>query len=312
MSSDVFFLEPMKSINVNGDVWYKNIGFIGKGGNGTTFLALCTGGAHKGQIFALKFLHRMSSPERIERFQKEVQFLKTNDHPCILKHFDSGVFYERPFVAMSYIPNTLAEEMKKGIPIGRGLIYATQLLSAISYLHSQNIMHRDIKPQNIFINNNNAILGDFGLIKKLEADDTATVKQGDQALVIEVLDPMQKDIEGYIAMPQFYRTPELVAYAKQEGELHLHSDIFQLGLVFAQIFSGWNPLKPTTNLLDPIELFQVAKIDGKFGGRIASIIKQMLNMDPNLRPSSKRLLDDFTGVFLDFASARYELDGEMY
>lgn len=309
MERENFYLPPQKSIKANSGNWYKNIGYIGKGGNGTTFLVMCTDGENRGQIFALKVLHQVSSTQRIDRFMQEIDFLKGNRHPCILQHFDNGVYLDHPFLVMTYIPHTLGDELKKGIPFGHGVIYATQLLSALAYLHSKNVIHRDIKPQNIFINNCNAILGDFGLIKKLEEDQS---DDDEFKAICNAKIETKEDFNGYIAMPQYYRTPELVGYAKNECQLHLKSDIFQLGLVLAQVFTGKNPLLPSNDMLDAIKLNPISKINCSYGGWLASTLKKMLDMNPNKRPSAETLLDDFTGIFAKYSEKRMALDGQMF
>ena len=98
-------------------------------------------------------------------------------------------------------------------------------------LQKKNIIRRDIKPNNIFISNNNAILGDFGLIKELNQDEQR-IMDDDINLINETI---INNEEGYAAMARYYRTPELVNYANHKDELHIESDVFQLGLVLAKL-----------------------------------------------------------------------------
>src|SRR5262249_55445475 len=77
-------------------------------------------------------------------------------------------------------------------------------------------------------------------------------------------------------MPKWYRTPDLVAYAQGKAPLTCSSDVFQLGLVSAQLFSGRNPLKAAAKFLDPVELEQVEAIPGSIGSVIKDGIEGML------------------------------------
>lgn len=298
MNNDSIYIEPFKSIRA-GNNYYRNLQFLGKGGNGTAFLVSCTGGQYKGEIFAMKVFHKISSIERRTRFLNEVKFMKEQYHPSIMRQYDEGTYLERPFVIVEYLPNTLANEIKKEtIGIGKGITYAMQLLSAVKHLSNKSIIHRDIKPENIFINNYSAILGDFGLIKR-----------------IETIDPNDREeICGYAAMPFFYRSPDLVSYAKGESNLSIASDIFQLGLVFAHMFTGLNPLKKpeNNNVLSNIELFEIQQIKGRYGERIKNIITRMLDIDCNTRITVDRALDDFNGIFESFAQTKIDLDGKLF
>ena len=216
INKDGFYLEQYKGVQASKN-WFRNLKFLGKGGNGTAFLVLGTEGALRGGIFALKIFHKMSSPKRQERFLQEALFLREANHPNLMRLLDEGRFAERPFIVQDFMPKTMHQELDgKGLDFGKALLFSCQLLSALQALHAQNIIHRDIKPKNIFVDNLTAYLGDFGLIKKIEE---------------KVDEDDLKDFEGYFAMPRYYRTPELVAYAKKEANLDLRSDIFQLGLV---------------------------------------------------------------------------------
>jgi serine/threonine-protein kinase len=114
------------------------------------------------------------------------------------------------------------------------------LLSALRYLASSRppVVHRDVKPQNIFIKGRSCVLGDFGLMKVLNGSE-----EMDREVFRESTGP---------GMPYYYRTPDLIAYAKGEANITPKSDVFQLGLVAAELFTGWNPANKSENILDDL------------------------------------------------------------
>ena len=269
-SEDYLYIKPFTGIQSSSGAWYQTIKFLGKGGNGISYLVLCTGGKYLGCIFTLKILYRISKPERIKKFLNEVAFVKDCSFPTILKQYDDGEWHNYPFVIMDYMSTTLDAMIKKGeLAIGDKILFSLQLLSAVKYLQEKNVVHRDIKPSNVFIKDNTAILGDFGLIKDLSDtsfDDT-------------------EEIKGYYAMPKAYRTPELVAYAKSESQICKESDIFQLGLVLCELFTGKNPLKPSDDPLSDISLFPIPYRKNTYLNRVIWIIQRMLKKDKTERMS---------------------------
>lgn len=229
---------------------------------------------------------------------QEALFLREANHPNLMRLLDEGTFAERPFVVQDFMPKTMHSELEFGqMDFGKSLLFSCQLLSALQALHKQNIVHRDVKPQNIFIDNLTAYLGDFGLIKKIESEVDS------EDLV---------DFEGYFAMPRFYRTPELISYAKKESNLDLRSDIFQLGLVLAQMFTGRNPLITSENLLEPIRLETLAHIPGKHSGLVASIINQMLDVNKETRCTIDSALSRFTGLIENYSKDYEQLHGRFF
>ena len=113
--SDALFLDSGKSLRADSDVWYRIIQRLGAGGSAVTYLVVAKSGENKGILFALKIFRRMSKPERRESFLREVEFLKAQEHPAIMRVFDEGLFVynvagiqsEYPFVVAEYLPRTL-------------------------------------------------------------------------------------------------------------------------------------------------------------------------------------------------------------
>lgn len=178
--------------------------------------------------------------------------------------------------------------------------YACQLLSALCYLAQlkPQIVHRDIKPQNIFVKGRTCVLGDFGLLKALDGED-------------EVGRAVLKE-SGGAGMPFYYRTPDLVEYALNRAPITPKSDVFQLGLVLAHLFTGFNPCEPADDILAPVVLSGVSSIPGELGAGIATLIKRMLIADPDERPDGAALMGGWSGVFSEAVALSTKLDGKAF
>jgi serine/threonine-protein kinase len=309
--SDALFLDPGKSLQSATGAWYRIVQRLGAGGNAVTYLVVSTSGVHKGILFALKIFRRLSKPERRESFLKEVDFLKKQDHPAVMRVFDEGLFRYRvdgteneyPFVVAEYLPQTLYHVIRTGnADVAQRVSIAAHLLSALSFLEQSNpqAVHRDIKPQNIFVKGRSCVLGDFGLMKLLDGAD-----EEDRMVLKESIGP---------GMPFFYRTPDLVAYAKNESALTVKTDVFQLGLVLAELFTGWNPSKrPAGNdMLAPVELASLGTCPGTFGGAIATLLFRMLAMDPAQRPTASQLMDGWLRLFENVCSQTHDIEGRVF
>ena len=297
MKTDNIYIKPFLSIESENHVWYKNLKFLGKGGNGTAFLVLCTSGENMGGIFTLKILHKISDDNRIAKFQREINYMQEHPHPSIMREYDQGVWEGHPFVVMDHMTTTLETLVQAGeIELYDCFLYILQLLSAVKHLHSTGYIHRDIKPSNIFIKDSAAILGDYGLIKKVEVDNNNCDND---------------TIKGYIAMPFYYRTPELVAYAKGEDNPSFESDLFQLGLVIAYIFTRQNVLMEAKIIDEPIRVKPFSIHRGKYSGKIKYALNGMLNIDKEKRWDLDKTYKYFSKLFMEYAKDDLELNGKQ-
>ena len=206
------------------DITYVPVRSAGAGGIGKVSVALATTGPNKGVLFAVKVF----SPDSREKedwkqaFMREVHVLRDCNHPAVVKVFDEGVLGNgRPFFVMEYLSGSLWEAMKEGsLDETAKVNVVMQLLSALDYLSRRDpyVVHRDIKPKNIFLKAGTCVLGDFGLVFQ----DVVPVATGQPQGAIP-------------AMAQAYRTPELVAYHATGKKPPPASDVFQLGLVAYEI-----------------------------------------------------------------------------
>ncbi|MDE5738014.1 MAG: protein kinase [Oscillospiraceae bacterium] len=279
-------------ISANGKL-YQIIRLINVGKNGAVFLVKCNASVNN-KKYALKIQYNLLE-RRLKRFNREVEFLKKQNKPWLLSYQDEGIITyankSYPFVVTPYYPYTLEEYIVlKNVCHSKKIKFACNLAMALCYLKECNMVHRDIKPQNILTNGKHIVLADFGLIKSvLESNST------------------KKCIDIFLAsssMPRYYRTPELVAYAR--GETHAfytESDTFQMGLVFSWLFTGKNPLLSSDDKLSDIILSDIPVVKGFEGKCINKFITAMLEMDYSKRIAphevANELLRIYKAIFLD-------------
>ena len=128
-----------------------------------------------GQKVAVKFIFRYEG--RTAAIEREIAIICRLHHQNIIEHIDHFVYKEftvlvTPFYYGGNLFNMIDREHHKGIDPNSALSITRQCLSALNYLHSQNILHLDIKPENFLVENPNVqnpviVLADFGLSREI-------------------------------------------------------------------------------------------------------------------------------------------------
>ena len=139
---------------------------IARGGMGVVFKAVHTA---LGRGVALKVLHSQYSgdPAFVQRFLREARAMARLDHAHIIRVFDVSEDAGSHYIVMEYFPATdLKRVILEGteLPVDRCLDIAEQIAQGLAYAHEQGIVHRDIKPGNIMMNEAGLVkIADFGI-----------------------------------------------------------------------------------------------------------------------------------------------------
>lgn len=160
--------------------------------------------------------------ENLIRFQNEARFSAAFNHPNIVKIYDYGEHNNLPYIVNEYMKSqTLRDTLdyKKNLSLKETCQIMLQLCDAVSEVHSKNIIHRDIKPQNIYYSNDGTIkLSDFGISVLLNS-------------------PLNVNENKKVMGTVQYLAPELV-YGKK---CSFQSDIYAMGITFFELLTGEVP-----------------------------------------------------------------------
>ena len=149
---------------------------LGRGGFGVTYRAV----RHPlNQVVVIKTLRwsEQDAAQQLDKFEAEARRLAQCQHPNIVNVTDFFIEAQRPYLVMDFIPGQPLSALifpNRPLPEDLALQYIHQIGSALQTVHGQGLLHRDVKPQNIMINDGRAILIDFGIARELASGQTQT------------------------------------------------------------------------------------------------------------------------------------------
>jgi serine/threonine protein kinase len=252
---------------------------LGRGGTGTVFEATGEGPGR----FAVKLLAMgdEKGSNANDRFERERLLLARVAHPNVVKLVDAGVAGDACWLAMPRVEGeTLRARLSRGALTASELARAgRELVSALGAIHAAGILHRDLTPSNLMLENGRLIVLDFGLAK-LVGDATVTRSRG-------------------IRLSLAYAPPERFRGEPQE----VASDLYQAGLVLFEMATG-RPAFPaddpsklaTAHLMAPAP--SARQVNGNLPPLFDRVIERCLRKRPRERyASASALEDDFSFLF---------------
>ena len=244
---------------------YRILGEIGSGSMGTVYKAQDT---FLGRFAAVKVIadKYLDDREAMLRFEREGHAASALVHPNICTVFETGHWRNRPFLAMELLEGmTLSERIQAGrLSLAEALPIAIPVLSALEAAHKAGIVHRDIKPGNLFLTRRGIVkVLDFGLAKmkrRHEALLAAGAGSEDMATVATFV-----TLPGTILGTLAYMAPEQVTGETVDGR----ADLYSFGVVLYEMLTGRLPIRGTP-MTDVPE-------------RLAAVIEKLLAVDRNAR-----------------------------
>ncbi|HET6976481.1 MAG TPA: serine/threonine-protein kinase [Pyrinomonadaceae bacterium] len=256
---------------VSGDVLlerYRIVGLLGRGGMGEVYRA---DDLKLKQAVALKFLPTTLSADgaALARFYKEVSVARQISHRHVCRVYDVSEYQGEHFISMEYVRGEELSSLLKRIgrlPQDKAVDVARQLCAGLAAVHERGVLHRDLKPANIMLDEHGEVrITDFGIA----------------ALASEV---DQRELSG---------TPAYMSPEQLEGrELTPKSDIFSLGLVLYEVFTGKKAFE-ASSMQDLLRLRRSdttptspAQYVPELDPLIERVIFRCLERDPAKRPAT--------------------------
>src|SRR5271155_4449356 len=247
---------------------YRIVSPIGKGGMGEVYRA---DDLKLGQTVALKFLPQSlaRNEEALARFTREVRLARQVSHPNVCRVFDIGEADGQTFLTMEFVDGEdIASLMRRigRLPADKALEIARQVCAGLAAAHEHGIIHRDLKPANIMLDGRGqARITDFGLAGLFAEVQGENARAGTPA----------------------YMSPEQLS----GGEITPKSDLYSLGLVLYEIFTGKRPYEAVTieemaRLREKSEPAAPSTHLKDIDPLVERVMLRCLERDPSKRPAS--------------------------
>ena len=248
---------------------------IGAGGMSTVYRAFDT--TLERQV-AVKLMHReiASDSDQLERFRREARSVAQLSHPHIVGVIDAGEEDGRPYIVFEYVEGeTLKERIRRmgRLPIDEAIAYAIEIARALGAAHARSIVHRDIKPQNVLVDEEgSAKVTDFGIARSLEEEGLTA--------------------DGRVLGTTDYVSPEQALGHDVDGQ----SDIYSLGIVLYEMLVGDVPFHGENQVSVAMkhvreDLPDVQVMRPEVSARLAAVLDRMTDKDLAHRHPDARTLE---------------------
>ncbi|UCG86107.1 MAG: protein kinase [Gemmatimonadota bacterium] len=201
---------------------------LGSGGMATVFLAEDL--KHHRKVAVKVLRPELAATLGVERFLREIEIAAGLNHPHILQLHDSGQAGGFLYFVMPYVEETLRTKLERDTQISEteAVRITRTVAAALDYAHKHNIVHRDVKPENILLHEGEPMVTDFGIARAISAAGGTTLTQTGLP----------------IGTPR-YMSPE---QAMGSGDLDGRTDVFSLGIVLYEMLVGEPPQTPADRL----------------------------------------------------------------
>jgi serine/threonine-protein kinase len=261
---------------------------LGSGGMSTVYLAK---DETLDRPVAVKLMHREMSeqPDQLERFRQEARSVAKISHPNVVSVIDAGEDHGYPYIVFEYVEGeTLKQRISRigALDIQESIAYAIEIARGLSIAHARNLVHRDIKPQNVLIDDEGrAKLTDFGISRQLEQD-------------------------GMTATGRVLGTTDYVAPEQAMGQaVDPRSDIYSLGVVLYEMLVGQVPFHADSQVGVAMkhvneDLPDVQRRRAEVSAAVALVVERSTDKDPAQRYQDVGEMIDDLSTALEVEAAR--------
>jgi serine/threonine-protein kinase len=261
---------------------------LGSGGMSTVYLA---NDGTLDRAVAVKVMHREMSeqPDQLERFRQEARAVAKLSHPNVVAVIDAGEDGGHPYIVFEYVEGeTLKQRIARvgALDTQEALAYAIEIARGLTVAHARNMVHRDIKPQNVLIDaEGRAKLTDFGISRQLEQD-------------------------GMTATGRVLGTTDYVAPEQAMGHpVDIRSDIYSLGVVLYEMLIGQVPFHADSQVGVAMkhvneELPDVQQRRPEISAAAALVVERATTKDPAERYQEVGEMIDDLSTALEVEAAR--------